>query len=274
MVVTSKNMTIVKKNNKKAKSTNSVKSVKLVKSTKSTNSKNSKNSKNSIKSKKTVKSTKTFKLTKKDQKSNNYDYSPYIIALHEMVKNYENSYENSRENQSGLSPMSGSEPQWDPSKWNDRPKVKYTHNCYAYVLDQIFSQRQGKPQPGYFANFPPLTYKDYQCIIFYKRLKKDMPSMYLTNFDDRCKKGFYKGFIALDNKSGDQDYHFYRQDSTGYFSHKPGRTEAINYDASGKKIINPATADRKYPNFNYNKPCFFFCLNTDLSKAHSRSSFT
>lgn len=168
-----------------------------------------------------------------------------------------------------MSPLSGSEPKYEPGKWNDNENVKFNHNCYAYVLDTIVHKRSGKPQPGYFTNFPPLKETDYQCNEFYKRLKKDIPSMYLISFDNKCKKGFYKGFIALDDKKEDTDYHFYRQDSSGYWSHKPGRQEAVNYDADKKKIVNPLTANRKYKYFNYHKPCFFFCLNKKLARSRS-----
>lgn len=205
------------------------------------------------------------KITKTTKTKRGTDYSPYIISLKDIFKNAPDNLNNKPD----FSPLSGSEPNFEPSKWNDRSNIKYTHNCYAYVLNRILQQRIGKPQPGYFSNFPPLSINDYHCQEFYKRLKKDMPSMYLVKFDERCKKGFYKGFIVLDDKASDQDYHFYRQDSSGYWSHKPGRTEAIDFDASDQKIINPEKANRKYKSYNYSKPCFFFCLNPDLSKAHS-----
>ena len=93
--------------------------------------------------------------------------------------------------------------------------------------------------------------------------------MYLASFNEQCKKGFYKGFIAIDDKLENSDYHFYREDSLKYWSHKPGRQEAFDYDASGKKIKNPALADRKYKYFDYSKPCFFFCLNNKLARSRS-----
>jgi len=211
------------------------------------------------------------KVPKSKAPKSTANQSPYLIALHETIKNIN---KNTVVNKPGFSPMSGTEPKWEPGKWNDRHKIKYTHNCYAYVLNKILPQRMGKPQPGYFSNFPPLTFQDYQCLTFYKRLKKDMPSMYITTFEQRCKNGFFKGYIALDDKEADPDYHFYRQDSTGFFSHKPGRTDAVDFDASGHKIINPETANRNYQSFNYRKGCFFFCLNPELSKAHAQSNFT
>jgi hypothetical protein len=40
------------------------------------------------------------------------------------------------------------------------------------------------------------------------------------------------------------DYHWYRQDGNGMWTHKPGRTPATNLDNSNVPIANPETADR------------------------------
>ena len=197
--------------------------------------------------------------------------SPYVISLNENNNNRKKiTSKNIRESKI-ISPTSGSEPPFDPQKWNEDEEIQYNHNCYAYLLNTVAPTRSGKPQPGYFSGFPPLSNNDYNCIEFYNRMKKDIPSLYLTSFDEKCKSGFYKGFLALDPKIEDQDYHFYRQDKSGKWSHKPGRLEAINYDASNKPILNPRKANRKYQHFNYSKPCFFFCLNNKLSRSRSRS---
>lgn len=41
-----------------------------------------------------------------------------------------------------------------------------------------------------------------------------------------------------------EDYHFYRLDNNGYWSHKSGRTPARNVDDSNNLIRNPIFADR------------------------------
>ncbi len=193
--------------------------------------------------------------------------SPFLIALRERNNN-----KNSNNKNITSSPLSGSEPKYEPARWNDKKHIKYNHNCYAYVLNKIASNRDGKPQPGYFSNFPPLRRSDYKCEVFFQRLKKDIPSMYKISFGKPCRKGSYKGFIAIDPKKEDQDYHFYRQDSNGYWSHKPGRNKATNLDADGNKIKNPVYANRKYEYFDYSDPCFFFCVYSKLSGTRSRST--
>ena len=209
---------------------------------------------------------KSNKSKNKQTSTSNSDQgkSPYIVALSEI---FEIANRNPN-NRPGFSPLSGSEPKYDPHKWNDNPRIKRSHNCYAYVLDRILSGRKAKPQPGTFSGYPPLTDDDYDCDTFYKRIKKDNPSLYKIKFEERCRKGFHKGFLALADKAVDKDYHFYRQDE-GLWSSKPGSTEISDIDASGKKIINPALANRNYPSYQYKTPCFFFCVNPSMTRAHS-----
>ena len=211
------------------------------------------------KSKRTSKSKKTPKEEK--------DYRPFIIGFRSNIKDKnllsnldEYILEHLKMNKYELSPLSGSEYKYDPKSWNKK-RVKNNNNCYSYVTGRILSNRHGKPQPGYFSHHNSIQEHEYNdCNNFYKRIKKDIPSMYTEKFNQPCKKGYFKGFIALDNKEGDKDYHFYRQDKNKRWSHKPGTTEVINYDADGKLINNPLLANRKYKYYNYSKPCFFFCV--------------
>jgi hypothetical protein len=169
-----------------------------------------------------------------------------------------------------FSPLSGTEPSFDPVKWN-KPTIKQNHNCYSYAFNQINPTRKGKAQPGYYSGFNHIEDNEYNCQSFYQRLKKDNPSLYLTSFEQPCVKGFNKGFIAIDDKKDDQDYHFYRLDKNKKWSHKPGRTEVTKIDASGSEIDNPLTANRDYQYFAYKKPCFFFCAHPKLGRQHSVS---
>ena len=169
------------------------------------------------------------------------------------------------------SPLSGSENPYRPLAWN-QDKIRTNNNCYSYAVNTKIIGRNGKPQPGYFAHCKSISENEYSdCRNFYKRIKKDIPFMYLISFEEPCKKGFYKAFIAIDNKEGDKDYHFWRQDSNGMWSHKPGTTAVVNVDSDGKLIFNPLLANRKYKYYNYSKPCFFFCTPKNGAKTTSRS---
>jgi len=198
------------------------------------------------------------------------DLSPHFVYLHKNTfEKNAISTNNKCKGKTQMSPKSGSEPNYEPSKWNLNPNIKHNHNCYSYALNHRRSHRKGKPQPGYFSGYDHIKENEYQCANFYNRLKDDIPSLYLTSFEQPCKKGFHKSFIALDPKINDQDYHFYRQDKNGYWSHKPGRTDVSKIDASGNPIKNPVSANRDYKYFHYSKPCFFFCANPKLGKTHS-----
>ena len=59
--------------------------------------------------------------------------------------------------------------------------------------------------------------------------------------------------MVIDDLGEEQDSHFYRQDSDGYWSHKPGKEEVRRTDASGKLITDPETADRNYDTSNDNQ---------------------
>jgi len=44
-------------------------------------------------------------------------------------------------------PVSLSEPEYAPYKWNEDKKIMNNHNCYSYFLDDFNTDRKGKPQP-------------------------------------------------------------------------------------------------------------------------------
>ena len=58
-----------------------------------------------------------------------------------------------------------------------------------------------------------------------------------------CPPGTYKVALVLDPGI---DYHWYRQNPDGTWSHKQGQLMVKNIDASGNVIYDPYTADRDY----------------------------
>ena len=190
---------------------------------------------------------------------------PYIMEIkkckdNESLINNNNIFESEKK----FSPLSGSELKYNPDKYNKNYNIKNSHNCYSYALGKIVNDLDSKAQPGYASGFSHIISNDYNCKSFRKRLKKDSPGSYLEKFDNSCLPGFYKVFLALDPKN---DYHWYRQDKSKYWSHKPGSTDVINVDASGKKISNPLKSNRNFKHRNYYKPCFFACIYSDLSRS-------
>ena len=194
--------------------------------------------------------------------------SPFAVVVANMK--VEEPYINKFDYTNNLAPLSGAEPKYEPMKWN-KGKIKENHNCYAYALNKFAPNRGDKSQPGYFSNFPPLRETDYSCATFATRMKKDNPGLYISDFNTKCKPHMHKGFLAIASGE-DFDYHFWSQDDNGYWSHKPGRTDAKDTDGKGKKIKNPLMADRSSSSFDYDTPCFFFCVNSKLSSLRSSTN--
>jgi hypothetical protein len=143
-------------------------------------------------------------------------------------------------------PLSGSEPHYNPDKWNKNYFDKLNHNCYAYVLDDFIPDRPKRPQPGHRdKNINTFRKQDYTREEISRRAIYDNPSIYCSDPKAACKKGYYKGVLIIDRYN---NYHWLRQDSNGYWSHKPGQLEVTNIDADGKLIKDPSKA-----NFIYDK---------------------
>jgi hypothetical protein len=134
-------------------------------------------------------------------------------------------------------------PQYDPAKWNDGGFHQVNNNCYNYACDQ---QKDNFAQPGSGL----ATRSECQCNIVVPKVLSDG---ILTCTAGHCHPCHHK--IALVMAPG-QDFHFYRQDANGMWSHKPGYRPAVDVDHSGNPISNPETADRgPYTDF-----CGYFCV--------------
>lgn len=139
------------------------------------------------------------------------------------------------------------------------------HNCYAYAFLYSFIHNKHKPQPGEFAHTysNKNTHKNtHKCYPYFKNIKNDNPHIY-TTLKSHCKKPYYHIFFT--KEEGEGDYHFYKMDKDGYWSHKPGSTPIKRTDESGKRIKDPLTADRG----RYKIPCFYACVNPLFSRAVS-----
>ena len=167
-------------------------------------------------------------------------------------------------------PVSGSEPEYTPEAWNKNPVLKKNHNCYAYVLDDLVHGRKNKPQPGTWSNIidPGERVQKYNsCPEMLGRIMADNASIYQIEESEPCEKGYYKGYLVLDPG---KDYHFYRQDSNGYFSHKRGKLDVENVDSVQNRIEVPRLAAKNYGGYNYTESCGYFCIpNNKTRKTNS-----
>lgn len=175
-----------------------------------------------------------------------------------------------------LSPLSGSEPIFNPDVWNQNKAIQKSHNCYAYAVGQISPsethickekqkthkhKRCQTPQPGYASGHPKMRDTPIKkCKDIMKRTLDDNMTSFPTTFMDKCPAGTSKIALVVDRH---HDYHYYRQDSNGLWSHKPGRNPVTNLDASGNLIRDPRLAARDYrpdTKLNYKSFCGYMCV--------------
>jgi hypothetical protein len=138
-------------------------------------------------------------------------------------------------------PTNGSEPKYEPDKWNV-VNVRVNNNCYTYAIN--LTNFPGRTRPGRGgAKEPPAPGKPgYNKANFKAALLADG----LTEIDcsKPCPANSYKIALVLKLMGpGPQDFHVYRQDNGGKWSHKPGMTAATDKDNSGNPITDIEKAD-------------------------------
>jgi hypothetical protein len=175
-----------------------------------------------------------------------------------------------------ISPRNGYEPKYEPGRWNNRKELRETHNCFAYAMN-VHDPKQVKAcqldkncnvpfhQPGSASGHPGFRSRKLKtCPDMVARLLGDNPSMKMTTFEAKCPAHTSKIALVVDP---DEDYHFFRQDSNGFWSHKPGGTAVTNLDANDKLIYDPQLASRDYQEsgskLNYDTFCAYMCVPRD-----------
>ena len=125
-------------------------------------------------------------------------------------------------------------PAYNPGFWNT-PARQPHNNCYNYANNQAtntFAQpgrATGKPITG-------LSCKGVQPSAQGDGLKPAAG----FNAPLAAGQGWYVALVIWPGV----DYHWYRQDDVGCWSHKPGQTAARDVDNSGNKITDPKTCNR------------------------------
>lgn len=171
------------------------------------------------------------------------------------------------------SPLSGWEPDYDPNFWNYKTSLRETHNCFSYamnILDRLQMRKCRKKgcnvpfhQPGAYSGYRPFSdERSKTCPNMVARILGDNNNLTMTEFGSACPNGTSKIALVLDESD---DYHYLRQDSNGFWSHKPGSTKIKNVDAYGHMIWNPQLANYNYneagnSTLNYNVFCSYFCV--------------
>ena len=127
-------------------------------------------------------------------------------------------------------------PLWEPAWWNDAGQVRYNNNCYNYATNY---RSDTYAQPGLAANaqYPQISCPQVKVAAIADKLI-DTP-----NANNKCPQEGH--LVALVVGPG-RDFHWYRKGRNGYWTHKPGGSQATPYDNSGKLIKDPRTADRGF----------------------------
>lgn len=149
-----------------------------------------------------------------------------------------------------------STPPYYPTYWNDNGIIQKNNNCYNYSNNR---RTDTFAQPGRAGGD---MYSSIDCLEVSNGAIAD--GLESTTADAIPPDGKTK--IAMVIWPG-TDYHWYRQDSNGLWTHKPGSTAATNLDNSGNIITNPETADRG----NYTIFCGYFltCSNVNQGEGNA-----
>lgn len=139
-------------------------------------------------------------------------------------------------------------PDYDPDWWNNNQVRLEENNCYNYANNQATNTFA---QPGR-ASHTPMT--GDTCAGVQPSAEAD-GLVATDNFDDET-EGWYVALVIWP----DEDFHWYRQDSGGCWSHKAGETPVTNLDDNGDQITDPATCDRG----EYTQFCSYMVTNADV----------
>ncbi len=174
-------------------------------------------------------------------------------------------------------PTNGYELNYSPNDWSGI--IEPLTNCFQYMLNC-----QAKPwsptqpwifaQPGDYSHNSIIGYESDPDIIVYA-VDNDV-NYYNEEFNttkifepiekyDICPLGSYKvalviGEYPINNNETGYDYHWYRQDSDGLWSHKRGGSPVTRIDSATRYIIDPELASRNYPDCNYSTFVGFFAV--------------
>ena len=177
-------------------------------------------------------------------------YRPYVVVTYAES--------------SGMLPTSGHEKDFDLDLWTGPLNcIELLCNCYGYALNnQIHPDYNNSIWCGQQMGYYSVTCHshDNEEVIFsaieadYSKYrekfnKPETFAIYRIGQYATCPPGMYKVALAT-TVTGDEYYHWYRQDSDGKWSHKNMGDPAKRVDDSGEPILDPWTADRgNYVNF-------------------------
>lgn len=141
----------------------------------------------------------------------------------------------------------GSVPRFRPERWNDDVIVQINNNCYNYASDV---RNNTYAQPGVGGGLSDVS---LDCP---GETAGAIADGLISTGSQPSLAGVEFGHVVALVIAPARDFHWYRRDRDGTWSHKPGATEATNLDDDDKVITDPRVADRGL----YTEFCGFFCV--------------
>lgn len=149
-------------------------------------------------------------------------------------------------------------PNYNPGFWNNNGTRKKKNNCYNYTNNKATNTfAQPGRASGAQAWWMDCSQVRQAAIADGLIPLNDYPSNILE----------WRSGAALVVAPG-RDYHWYRLNEDGTWSHKPGQTAATNRDNSGNIITDPRTANRGI----YSDFCGFFLLWSDIAEGYGHEN--
>lgn len=136
---------------------------------------------------------------------------------------------------------------YNPRRWNYIP-IKIKNNCYNYACD-IQTDTMAQPGKASGNNFSNVNCKEIHNSVISDGLAWIGSQYHII----KCKQ---KVALVIAPSKKQLDFHWFRQDDNGKWSHKPGKTAVTNLDNSGNEITDPETADRG----PYTIFCGYYCV--------------
>lgn len=131
---------------------------------------------------------------------------------------------------------------------------RYMDTCYTYAMRDLDPFRMNRKIPGGKGNH------DNTCNEIIQSIQEDYPEKNVYP-GSQCPHGYYKVAPYIDPSQDYYEFHFYRQEPNGEWTHKMGvEGSPTNLDAQGRTITNPSLADRDYGNLNYSLECPTLCV--------------
>jgi len=126
---------------------------------------------------------------------------------------------------------------YNPGFWNNDASVRTRNNCYNYASNK---RTNTFAQPGKGCGH---MYTAINCAEVTRAALCDRLHRRFVCFPDSEKPRYLVTLVIAPGPSF-IDFHWYRRNSEGFWSHKPGGTAARNVDNSGRVITNPQTCNR------------------------------